>query len=383
MKIAYLSGPADGPAIYNEWKNSTQDYFGTDYMRQYLQLSNDLKAKSYIVTWHGDKAYQRSFGDTIFDNRPFSNFLHYYINRMWWQFKILLKFIAFRPDLVVLTGNHTFWWILSPLRLLGATFLPSFHSTLWLKLGRTKMPWRFLLQLDRFFILRHCPVVVATSHDIGRQVEALVDAEVIYHLPTWAPEQFASIPPPQHNEPFRILFAGRIENNKGIWDVLEMARQIPDVLFEVCGTGGELERAQSSSPGNVTFHGFCGRDKMPEIMGRCQVCIVPTRSDCEAGFEMTCAEAILAGRPLITSAVAPALEYLAPASVEVEFDNVEAYVEAIRSLRDDKILYAAKQQATLALAEQFYDPARSWLTAMKTAVSRIRSLKRLSPLDVG
>ena len=44
---------------------------------------------------------------------------------------------------------------------------------------------------------------------------------------------------------------------------------------------------------------------------------------------MVCAEAILAGRPVITSPVCPALDYVRDAAVEVSPDNIEQYCEAI------------------------------------------------------
>jgi glycosyltransferase involved in cell wall biosynthesis len=106
-------------------------------------------------------------------------------------------------------------------------------------------------------------------------------------------------------------------------------------------------------------------------MARSHAAIVPTRSDFDAGFEMTCSEAILSGRPLVTSAVCPALHYLREASIEVEPDNVEQYRAAIERLKDDPELFAAKQRACAPLSAQFFDWSESWDAAMRRALSAV------------
>jgi glycosyltransferase involved in cell wall biosynthesis len=83
---------------------------------------------------------------------------------------------------------------------------------------------------------------------------------------------------------------------------------------------------------------------------------------------MTCAESILAGRPLVTSAVCPALDYLREASVEAKPDDPRSYQEAIVNLRDNKQLYETKQRASAGLQQQFYDRTNSWYAAMLRAI---------------
>ena len=51
LRIAYLSGPCDAPAVFKEWSEGKQaDYFGTNYMGQFLQLAAELDADSYVIT---------------------------------------------------------------------------------------------------------------------------------------------------------------------------------------------------------------------------------------------------------------------------------------------------------------------------------------------
>ena len=54
----------------------------------------------------------------------------------------------------------------------------------------------------------------------------MTDAEIIHHLPTYAPEQFSGITPAEWCQPFRAIFVSRIEANKGTFDILEMAKRL-------------------------------------------------------------------------------------------------------------------------------------------------------------
>ena len=92
---------------------------------------------------------------------------------------------------------------------------------------------------------------LVASKDIARQLRDLVGEtgiDIAEHLPTYSPSQFASIPSPGtvSRPPFRVFFAGRIEANKGIYDIVEIARRLnaerPGMFqFDICGDGGELD----------------------------------------------------------------------------------------------------------------------------------------------
>jgi glycosyltransferase involved in cell wall biosynthesis len=132
----------------------------------------------------------------------------------------------------------------------------------------------------------------------------------------------------------------------------------------------------------IYLHGYCTPDRLKKVMSDCQAVIVPTRSDFAAGFEMTCAEAILGGRPLITSAVCPALHYLGEAAIEVPPDDAEQYKNAIVQLKDDKDLYSAKREASHSLRGQFFDHSNSWEVAMRRVLARVQpNLLRTTPIS--
>ena len=390
LRIAFVSGPANITEIYREWREKKrQEYFGTDYMKQFLDVATDLGAQSHVVTWFGDQPARAQHGDFLFDNRPLptNGGARYHLAMLWWHLKLLPSLIRFRPDILLLTGNQNHWWMLAPVRWLGAKIVISYHSVVWPKYGPVKRVWRWFIGLNRWLILRHAKAILETSNDIRVQVEELLGnargrVAVLGHLPSYKPEQFATITPPgpPPRRPFRTVFMGRMEANKGIYDVIEIARRLErdrpgEYHFDLCGSGGQLEpaRAKVAELGlaeRVTVHGQCGPEQIRALLSAAHACIVPTRTDFEAGFEMTCSEAILAGRPLVTSAVCPALHYLKPASIEVPPDDVDAYHDAIVRLSDDAVLYDRLQKATRPLQGQFYDRANSWYAKMRIAIEQ-------------
>jgi glycosyltransferase involved in cell wall biosynthesis len=201
-------------------------------------------------------------------------------------------------------------------------------------------------------------------------------------LPSYSRSQFETIPLPDitSQPPFRVFFIGRVETNKGIYDLVEIARRLEEkrnghFRFDICGKGGELDnlrkRVANLNLQNVIFcHGYCSAQKITMLLGLSHTVIVPSKSDFDAGFEMVCAEAILANRPLIASAVCPAVEDLQGASIEVQPDNIDQYCQAILRLSGESEFYSHKQAACAALHEPFYNSENSWATKIKQAVSR-------------
>jgi glycosyltransferase involved in cell wall biosynthesis len=387
LRIAYLSGPADADRMYGDLlAGRPATYFGTNYMRQFLLLVQDLGATALIETWFGQKRTRRQLGPFRFSNvpEPRSSGAFFHIGQAARQFGVLVRFIRFRPDVVVLTGKQGYWWVLAPIRLLGTRFIASFHCVLWPRFSRTKWHEKLLLSLDRALILRHLTAVVSTSRAISDQFTELVGSGAIplfEHLPTYEPGQFADIAPPAPApaSPFRVMFMGRIEANKGVYDVLKIARELErerpgEFAFDLCGDGTELENlrqrvVREQLGRSIHLHGYCTPDRLIAVMRGSHAVIVPTRSDFVAGFEMTCAEAILSGRPLITSAVCPAVDYLGPATIEVPPDAIEEYKRAIVRLKDESALFEAKRDASRTLSAQFFDQANSWDVAMRGALA--------------
>jgi glycosyltransferase involved in cell wall biosynthesis len=220
------------------------------------------------------------------------------------------------------------------------------------------------------------------SPEAARQIGELsgdVKGQVIQFRPQYGMDRFAALPDPDWSRrPFTLLFAGRLERNKGVFDVVDAVERLRDrvpggVALEICGTGGaegpliDAIHSRGLAP-IVRWMGQRDRAGMFESYGRCHCVLTPTTSACAEGLNRVTVEGVLAGRPVIASDVCPAAELLRPAIVEVPAGDAIAIAEAILLLASDRCLYERKRQACQGVSEPFYDAAYSWGSGAKRAI---------------
>ena len=379
LRFAYLSGPVDAFDVHQKWSaTKALGYFGTSHLSDFLSACVRLDAEGYIITTLPTDYSRGQVNQFLIENRPLADDLRgltYHVRHAVRIIQILVQLIRYRPNVLVVTAEQNFWFLLWPLRLTGVAIVPALTCTVWHKFRRPKLANRLLLFLNKHLFYRRCPDgIMVMSQDIEDQVRAMIgnrDVSILTCLPIYSRSQFASFGQPVlDDDRFNIFFAGRIEVNKGVFDIVEIAgrleREYPGKFHvEMCGEGA-AEAALSAAirakalESVITCHGFCEREKLSALLDGCQAVIVPTTTAFEEGFNMVCAEAALAGRPLITSAVCPALRYVRAAAIEVPPDDVGAYYEAIVALASDGELYEEKRRACATVQEQFYDPANGW-----------------------
>ncbi|HEX5242897.1 MAG TPA: glycosyltransferase family 4 protein, partial [Tepidisphaeraceae bacterium] len=225
---------------------------------------------------------------------------------------------------------------------------------------------------------------LSLSNDITDQLTELIGTiqkPMEPFLPSYRREAFAGLDSAPLPPPFRVFFAGRIERNKGVFDLLEIARRFShegrsDIEFDLCGEGGALPelRQQTEEAGlqsRFRCHGHLDKPRMREMYSQAHIVIAPTTTDFIEGFNKVVAEGILAGKPVITSSVCPALEYVVDGVVKVPPNDVQAYGDAIIRLHEDRTLYESKRRGCMASQEQFYDAERGWGAALKRMLNSL------------
>jgi glycosyltransferase involved in cell wall biosynthesis len=387
-RIAYLSGPVEAEHVYYNWKEGKEPtHFGTNYLMQFFDLCSEYGSSAYVITTRSQGWSHSQHGAFQFENMPLPENIsgaYYHIKMLCWCIRALIKVIRFKPDLFVVTAVQNYWFLFTPLLLFKrTTIVPSVHCTLWPKFGRVRLSWRLLLLLNKSIFFPLISNIMCVSPDIADQLITMnisKEARIELFLPTYSRDQFVSINPIELNrsKPLKILYMGRIEQNKGVYDLLKIARQLAEFApnefqIDICGAGSELSnlRTQIAAEGlgsSVICHGFCNSNTIRRFLGLSHVVVVPTTSSFEEGFNKVCIEAVLAGRPVITSAVCPALSTVRKAAVEVRPDSVSDYVEALRALKSDDDFYQSKCTETRALQKQFYDPNNSWLATIRKLI---------------
>jgi glycosyltransferase involved in cell wall biosynthesis len=311
-------------------------------------------------------------------NVPRRNFripkIGYELTVLVYALRLLALAIRVRPRVIFISAGVTDWIFLPLLRLSGAKLAPILHNTLWPNGFR---PRPGLRQRAYGFVWRRCVwLTLAVSPACARQVQSVAgNVPVIVFRPNFPPAAFAEPPAPNTftSTPLRVMFAGRIEENKGVYDILAMAEALPAVEFSLCGDGQALPDIErqigARALRNVKTFGKLDRPELLEHYLDAHLVIVPTRSTFTEGFAMVVAEAILMLRPVITSAVVPAAEVLPGAVICVDTDRVQGYIDALKGL--NAASYSRLVDNARALRPFILDDSTSFLAALKSAVGQI------------
>ncbi len=391
LRLLYAAGPGDVIGTYSYWVKGKDDpsQVSITYSSQFYEVCCALDAQAYVISSCSERKFLRDERFTI-EHRPnplgrASGFL-YHLGQLWYGLQLLASAVRFRANFAVVAGGTTHWFVLSLLPWFGVRVIPSLHCVLWRKYVPQSMTEKFILRLSRNFFACICTAILTASDDISKQLAQLTTSQhlpIVQFLPTYLRTEFAEVGvPDERHSPFRVLFAGRIERDKGVFDLLEIAKRFvaegrPDITFDLCGSGSVLESLllaakEAGVDSHFVCHGHCNKPKMRQMFNRAHAVIVPTRTDFVEGFNQVVVEGVLSNRPVITSTVCPALSYVRDAVVEVPPDDTKSYGDALLKLCDDQEFYEEKRRNCLALQEQFYDISRSWGVALKSTIVAIQ-----------
>lgn len=380
LRIVYAAGPGDVVGTYRHWKEQTDDpsQVAITYSGQFFDLCRDLGAQAYVISHCARRDKVVDVGMKV-ENRP----IHfergpgslYHFGQLWAGLRLVASAIRFRAD-VILTMGEGAWYVLALPPLFGIKVVVTLHGLLW----RVTHPPRgidgFIWRLSGRFFRNRAAAFMSISEVCMDQVRAIVAAPlrqpVLRFVPTYRRESFAGVAEtrPPSARPFRVFYAGRIEVNKGVFDLLQVAKRFAaegrtDVEFDLCGEGdalGELRQAADEAGIVARFrcHGHVNKPFMRRMYEAAHLVVVPTTTDSFEGLNKVVVESVLAWRPVVTSRMCPALEYVRGAVVEVPVNDTKAYGDAILRLLDDRAFYDEKVQGCAAATEQFYDPAAGW-----------------------
>jgi glycogen(starch) synthase len=385
LRILYAVGPENVMEAYQYWKinQAPPSQVSLPYSTQLYQVCKDLDAKAYVLAQALKKEFLQE-EEFIVELRPVllanAGGLLYHLSQVLSGIVLLLTAIRFRANVIVADSGTTHWFVLSAFDWMGINVIPSLHCVLWRKYAPLRQSEKLTLKLSRNVFSVQSKAILAASQDAAKQVSELTGGKhppIFEFFPTYPRSYFANIAAPNTQKPyiFRVLFAGRVEKDKGVFDLLEIAKRflsmgIQDIIFDLCGDGTALKSlrdavTEAGVESSFICHGYCQKPKMQEMYTQAHVVIVPTRTEFIEGFNRVVAESILCGRPVVTSSVCPALSYVHDAVIEVPPNDITAYGDALLELYKNPQLYEQKRLACLSVQEQFYDMTRSWGAALK------------------
>lgn len=394
FRIFYAAGPGHIIAAHKHWREGADDptQMSLTYSGQFADLCRDLDATAYMVSSNEQREFLED-GQFTLEHRPkrvLGGGLLYHLSEIIYGLSLLVTAVRFRADVAVTSSGTTHYFVLSLFRLCGIRVVTVLHNTLWPK-GHlpTRLGQRIVMKLDGLFFRFMCNAVIGISPECTRQVSELVSGRarslhVMY--PQFRRQNFAGIRPAPNpaDRPFKIIFAGRVERNKGVFDILEMARRIEDmhpgmVRWDICGDGTDLQNLRKQHQelrlaDTVTIHGWTAPADLRGLQGDSHLSIVPTRSNFAEGMAKTALEAVLAGRPVLASSVTPALEILESAAMAVEANDIDKYINTVIELANDQPRYNRLVLACDGVQKDLYDERKSFSSTLKRVMSDENSI---------
>lgn len=352
IRVLCAVGPGDVVSAFQDWKEGVRTATETSitYSSQTLNCLVRHGAAFWIVSSHARQGMLREGGNRV-ENRP-KVFLHpttawiYHMNLLLYAVSLWWSALRFRATHAVIDSGTTHWFALAIFRLAGIEVVPNFHNTYWPAGQPVRGVFKnAILSMDRLFFRSSIRSALGVSPECRRQVEQLSAGRTKFfgHCGQFVSQDFDKISSPTFpGREVRVMFAGRVERSKGIFDLLRVAEIVatdPEhaFVFEVCGAGADLDTFAAlvrsrNLDDRFILRGKLPRDELLMAYGRSHVVIVPTRSDFQEGFALVCAEAVLSRRPFLTCAVVPALEVLARCAVEARTDDPEDYAKKLLEL---------------------------------------------------
>jgi len=387
--IAYAAGPGDVISTFHHWIKDESDphEVSETYSGQFYRQIKALSMTAYVISSSPRRDAVNENWITI-EHRP-KNYrekagVSYHLADLWYWLGIIQTIVRSKADIAVISDMEH-WWLLSLLRLANVKVIPTLHCTFWPKGHRPLGIKDRVLQTFNGLFWRFIPeATISISPECENQVRELASNKVkgtlLQARPYYRQGDFDEIPSLDWNQkPFALLFAGRIERNKGIFDLLDLAERLADLgrgdfVLELCGTGSaeqelisEIDRRKLSD--SVRFLGKLDRHDMRKAYARAHVTLVPTTAEFAEGLNKTVVESILAMRPVVASDICPAVDLMKESSIEVPAGDIDAMVKAIIKLASDHELYDRLQKNCKHDAGTFYDFDQSWGKALQTAIT--------------
>ncbi|PZU07963.1 glycosyltransferase family 4 protein [Sphingomonas sp.] len=389
-KVFYASsGRANIIGAHRHWREGRFDpsEVSITFSSQIQDLCVDLGAEGLFTSDRGEAETLKDGAFTFLHRpkRPASG-LGYYWEDLRYAFMMLREARAFGADVAILDSGVTQFFMMALFPLFGIPVIPVLHNSLWASGFRpTSMRQRVIQWLDRRFWRRVPLATLAVSTECERQVDEIAGPKhrpVVQVRAQFRREMFDAIPPADPDAtPFHVMFIGRVVEEKGVLDIPLMARWIEDrapgaVRWTLCGKGTALEAVRASIrerglEGVVETPGWMTLEQIQDVYAKSHASIVPTRSGFCEGLAMTAAEAILAGRPLISNPIVPALEILQPAAMAARAEDYESHAQAVLALAQDRALYRRLQAACAPLAAQFYDREQGLEAVLRRVIETI------------
>lgn len=370
-RLAFMAGPGDVVGTYEQWAEGRHDARVPvlTYSAQFYSLVAALEAEALILT---TSMQQPTVPDPRFrfacvKRDRSARGLRWHLAERDYARRLAAAINDWAPDATILGGD------LKPaayhaVAQKGRLFL-TLHNTFWPMgtrpqgLRNRARQWRLGRALAR------AEGAICTSDECARQLKVLAgDGR---HVEVEMPQVLAAHLHPQRarERARRLLFLGRIEANKGVFDLLEafgaLATRFADARLVLAGTGSADDALAEAvdrhkARAQIEFAGQLDANEVHEALGEADLLVCPTRTEFTEGLALVVLEAAAQGVPSVASSVVPAAETVGAACVTFPANDVDALQATLTRLMEEDDAYAALVREAGAIRPRMLDRSLSW-----------------------
>ncbi len=191
-----------------------------------------------------------------------------------------------------------------------------------------------------FLLRRYADVIFVDNADVENSLVRMAFVPARIEMTGNAFDPLIPLPPRARPAQPSVVFCGRFVEEKGIWVMLELARElsssIPVATVEMIGDGPLHQefsrRLDASGLTNVNLHGFVSEEEKWSLLRRATLFVAPSR---EEGWGIAVGEALTAEVPVLAYDL-PAYEYLGDLIGRVPTGNQERFVQEATALLADR-----------------------------------------------
>jgi glycosyltransferase involved in cell wall biosynthesis len=301
-------------------------------------------------------------------------------------FKTLFHLLMFRPTWILCASSGIpLWACFVASRLCSVPLVHTRHNRVEAQSG----PWlkRFLIRVSNW-IIRRASVVICHGPYLERQLRGVrVDPKRLFQFnlsykyllqPLTNSEEIPDLT--ERKTKTCILFVGRIDMDKGVFDLLEAIsprlEQNHNLNLVYVGDGPHLqtlrnEAARRTTKHQVKFMGHTDHRLIPAMIRQCRFVVTPSRAALPEGRPKAATEAIVLGRPVIAPNSDP-FPYLIEHGRNGLFFEPESVTDLrakIVALLDDLALYERLAAGAEQTGRSLMEPSTSFVQALDNAYS--------------
>lgn len=288
--------------------------------------------------------------------------------------------LAFRPTIVLCGIDGPFAigvWLAARLTSARLVFLA--HTALALPtLGRAQRWANNWMSRHSDLVIAHGPYVKDEAIELGSAADRTV--EFNNGLDPDHRKLIASLPVPAAGaRKNRLLYVGRMEEDKGVIDLFEAFSALPAALglqLQFIGTGGATAALQqriaaAGLADRVILSGSVSHEEVFRAMREAFVVVTPSQSRFPEGFCKSAMEAFYVGTPVIAPDYGP-FPYMVEHDVNgllYEADSVPALTSSLRKLAEDTALYDRLAEGAVQAGIRMSKPETTFARAVEIALA--------------